>query len=500
MILQRIGDWIYFENGAQKVWVNPVEIDFKDKGGGQVLISARPTWAYQGQYEYVGAVTGVTNINGVAYGSAISDIVSGIQAGSVSISTNNPAGDAFGRLRVSAPHSVFDSKELDGSSSRIWCQQLNGSATSVKSDANSEWVMSVSANNDFAIRQTFQRFNYQAGKSQLALLTGSLSTEDNVNSRIGLIEGEVGSEASPYTAYNGIYFSSINGTVYVNVLKNGSNTAVAQSSWNLDKMDGSGASGLTVDFTKVQIFVIDFEWLGVGRVRFGFNINGITYYVHQMVHANILTSVYTKTPNLPVRYEIRSTGGSGSMQKICASIMSEGGVEQSGITHIGSSELNTLTDNTAGTSNTVMAVIRLQSDRPYSTLRLLSFSGLLFTDNPARWSIALCPGAFEISVNGTPTALDDLAGSVDLPGTTINYWEASAAGLDTVAESVISPYTIEEGFLAGSKNAPASAIAPADNLLSVGQGTDGCRSSFVIYAQAYGANTMRYALKFKEVI
>jgi hypothetical protein len=360
--------------------------------------------------------------------------------------------------------------------------------------------MSVSANNDFAIRQTFQRFNYQAGKSQLALLTGKLSTVDNVNSRIGLIEGEVGSEATPFNAYNGIYFSSVNGTVYVNIMKNGSNTAIAQSSWNIDKMDGGGPSRKTLDFTKVQIFVIDFEWLGVGRVRFGFNIDGVTYPVHQFVHANLTTSVYTKTPNLPVRYEIRSTGGADSMQKICASIMSEGGIEQSGITHIGSSALNTLANNTAGLDNTVMAAIRLQSARPYSTLKLLSFSGLAFSDTPVRWSVALVPGSFEINVNGTPTAMDDLAGSVDLTGTTINFWEAAAAGTDTVLESIVSPYTIEEGFIAGSKNAPANSIAPADNLLTVGQGTDGCRSCFLVYAQAYGANTMRYALKFKEVI
>ena len=498
MILERINDLVYFNNSGIRHYTHISRLDFVDLGNNKIKVLIRPFNSDLVYWE--GQSSEITDINGNSYGNTILDVISGLGSSNVSINTNGAIGDAFGRLRISEPYSIFDSKELDGSASRIWTDVTGGTGSISKSDPNSAVSLSVAADGDFAIRQTFQRFNYQAGKSQFVLLTGSLPTANNVNSRIGLIEGEVGAEASPYNIYNGIFFSSINGAVYVNIMKNGSNTAVIQSSWNIDKMNGSGPSGVTLDFTKVQIFVIDFEWLGVGRVRFGFNIDGVTHYCHQIVHANLITSTYTKTPNLPVRYEIRSTGGADSMQKICVSIMSEGGVDQSGITHIGSSALNTLADNTAGTNNTVMAVIRLQSDRPYSTLRLLSFSGLLFSDTPVRWSIALVAGNFQISINGTPTAIDDLAGSVDLTGATINFWEAAAAGTDTVLEADISPYTIEEGFLAGSKNAPAAAIAPADNLLTVGQCSTGCRSAFVIYAQAYGANTMRYALKFKEVI
>jgi len=498
MILHRVDDFIYIDYNSQKFWAHIQKIDFSDPGGSNIRVNAELNDTREITVEV--PPTEVVDINGNPYGTTLYDIVSGIYDRTVELSTNTPVGDAFGRLRVSQPYTIFDSKELDGSGDRIWCQQLNGSATSVKSDPLSQYTLGVSADGDFAIRQTFQRFSYQAGKSQLALLTGKLATAADVNSRIGLMEGEVSAEASPFNAYNGMYFSSVDGVFYANIMKNGVETSIAQSSWNLDKMDGSGKSAIDIDFTKVQIFVIDYEWLGVGRVRFGFNVDGVTTYCHQFVHANLTTSVYTKTPNLPIRYEIRSTGGTDTLQKICASVASEGGVEQSGITHIGSSALNTLANNTAGTNNTVLAVIRLQLARPYGTLRLLSMSPLLFSDTPVRWSIALVLGSFEINVNGTPTAMDDLVGSIDLPGTTINYWEAAATGVDTVLESVVSPYTIEEGYVAGSKNSPAAAVQPADNLLTVGQGTDGCRSCFLIYAQAYGANTMRYSLKFKEVI
>ena len=164
MIIHRIGDWVYFENGGQKVWVHPSEIDFKDKGGGQCLISARPTWAMQGTYEFQGAVTSVTDINGNSYGSTIADIISAIASSSVAISTNNGSGDAFGRVRMSEPFTVFESKELDGSASRIWTSVINGTGTITKSDPNSLFTLAVSANEDFAIRQHFKDLIIRPGK------------------------------------------------------------------------------------------------------------------------------------------------------------------------------------------------------------------------------------------------------------------------------------------------------------------------------------------------
>jgi hypothetical protein len=111
------------------------------------------------------------------------------------------------------------------------------------------------------------------------------------------------------------------------LVKDGVVTGVGQSSWNIDKMDGSGPSGVVIDWTKVQIFALDFEWLGVGRVRFGLVVDGLLYYVHGFNHANNALSVYTSTPNHPVRYEVRSSGGAGTLVQICSSVKSEGGVD-----------------------------------------------------------------------------------------------------------------------------------------------------------------------------
>lgn len=109
------------------------------------------------------------------------------------------------------------------------------------------------------------------------------------------------------------------------------NTEVAQASWNLDKLDGTGKSGITLDITKSQIFMADIEWLGVGRVRMGFVIDGKIIYVHEFLNANSISTTYMSTANLPVRYEVIANGavtGSHTMKCICSQISSEGGASE----------------------------------------------------------------------------------------------------------------------------------------------------------------------------
>jgi hypothetical protein len=106
---------------------------------------------------------------------------------------------------------------------------------------------------------------------------------------------------------------------------------VPQASWNLDPMDGSGPSGVTLDFAQTQILVLDFEWLGVGSARMGFVINGAIIYAHRFDCANISPAVYMSTPNLPIRYEIDATGGgAGDLDCICGTVISEGGLQGTG--------------------------------------------------------------------------------------------------------------------------------------------------------------------------
>jgi hypothetical protein len=246
---------------------------------------------------------------------------------------DTPNLDAFGRLRVSQPTTIFDSKSLYDKGRFFWnFRQQNADEIFLVNDSSRE--ARILNQNGYFVKETYRRFPYQPGKSQLLLFTGILNAENDVLKRVGLFTSLSGNNYTDKT--EGIYFQSYKTNIltdkqsYAWVINNNTNLVPSQSAtqenWNLDKMDGTGPSGITLDFSKSQIFIIDFEWLGVGRVRCGFNINGITYYCHQFLNANNINGTYITNPNLPIRAEIRSMGAfSGSMKTICASIMSEGG-------------------------------------------------------------------------------------------------------------------------------------------------------------------------------
>jgi hypothetical protein len=245
------------------------------------------------------------------------------------INTNNAAGDAFGRLRVSNPVTLYAQKFIYGKSDgTFFSEELSGSALSDHDPANSCIDMAVFDDGDYAIRQSRQRINYQAGKSQLFKMTGVLEPEAGTEKRIGCFQGGT---TSPFAVLDGICFESVGTDMYLKIYKGGVEVDSAiQSAWK-DPLDGSGDSGVVIDWSKTQIFIIDYQWLGVGRVRFGLGINGVTYYIHEFNHANVKDQVYMRSPNQPIRYEIRSTGGAGSLKQICCAVDSEGGQEPSGL-------------------------------------------------------------------------------------------------------------------------------------------------------------------------
>lgn len=271
--------------------------------------------------------------------------------------------DAFGRLRVSEPLTLFDSKQIYDNQPLFWSELLEsggGIAAAHSANTASTVITSTLETAGKFTRQSRQWFNYQPGKASLVLMTGVLQRSGGgtgVKRRVGMFNDQ-----------NGLFFEDDEGTVKVvrrsYVTGSAVDTNVAQTAWNIDKMDGTGPSGFIVDWSKAQIFAIDYEWLGVGRVRFALVIDGIAHPVHEFLNANNLTTVYMSTPNLPVRFQMETTASSpaSTMECICASVISEGGVDNTGVVHYVS---------TAGThvdvadENTLYAILglRLKSTR-----------------------------------------------------------------------------------------------------------------------------------------
>lgn len=280
-----------------------------------------------------------------------------VSGSSVPISFPPTALDAFGRQRVSQPYTLFDSQQRYAADSQFDTATTGTGTTTYQTD-QSALDMSVTAGGvGSVVRQTFRSFPYQPGKGLLVLATFCMdgSSSLNLTQRVGYFNTE-----------NGVFFQRIDGTNSF-VLRSKVTGSVSdartvnQSSWNGDKLDGTGASGYTLDSSKSQILWMDFEWLGVGSVRCGFIINGQYIVCHTFNNANEITTTYMTTATLPVRYEITSTSAvAATLKQICSSVVSEGGYEQYSIGHVAR---RTTKLSTIGLTNKPVISIRLASGR-----------------------------------------------------------------------------------------------------------------------------------------
>lgn len=240
--------------------------------------------------------------------------------------------DAFGRLRVSQPYTLFDSQSRYSADNQFDTSTTGSGSTTFNSNQSSVSMAVTGAGVGSVVRQTYRSFPYQPGKGLLVLATFCMdgSTSSDLTQRIGY-----------FNTQNGVFFQKQDGTNSFILRTNTSGTpsdarAVTQSEWNGDKLDGTGASGFTLDLDHPQILWMDFEWLGVGSVRCGFIIDGEYIVCHTFNTANVYgTTVYMTTAILPVRYEITSTAAvAATLTQICSSVVSEGGFEQTSVDHV----------------------------------------------------------------------------------------------------------------------------------------------------------------------
>lgn len=240
----------------------------------------------------------------------------------------SPSIDAFGRNRVSFPSSLFDSKQVYDNQPLLFTEYTAGSGTVLYTqNRSSTRLFSGTGATGRALRQTKRYFNYQPGKSTQVFMTYCFQgAETNVSKRVGYYDDQNGiylelNKVGDTAVYSVVQRSYVGGSL--------STTTVVQSDWNVDRLDGTGPSGKTLDPTKAIILSIDFEWLGVGQVRVGFDFGGETVYAHRFAHSNAVMGVYMQTPNLPVRWEIQNTGVATNtpvMEAFCCSVQSEGGL------------------------------------------------------------------------------------------------------------------------------------------------------------------------------
>jgi hypothetical protein len=327
--------------------------------------------------------------------------------------------DAFGKLRVSNPFTLIDIKfvgQMTGSNdfldnNLIVCFDSSGNYSS---DASGNGYLTINGQGyGHCISQSRKFCTYQPGKSLLIMMSGVIVPEDNSGNYVNGFTGRIGyyTNNPNYNLdntiiYNGLLYQYDSSGCSINHYNNGNLiNKYFQSQWNLDTMDGLGPSRINLNFFKTQLMMIDLEWLGVGRIRFGFFAYGRIHYCHQITNINILTSPYISNINLPIRYELIGTGAnSASIKQICSTVISEGGYSPIGRPFGISSTSGISVDNTekaiiglkGGTSNYFhQNIIPTDFNIVDST-----------TNNTNLWRMRLYLGSNTLDVSGNWLAVD----------------------------------------------------------------------------------------------
>lgn len=318
--------------------------------------------------------------------------------------------DAFGRQRVSEPFTLFDSTMRFDERTDQWFTVLAGGGAVTYLPNQSSLSMAVTTNGDSVLRRSKKRFPYQPGKS-LQILQSFVGTTpvDGLVQECGLFDDD-----------NGIMVR-VSGTTVQFVIRGKYNgavqeTVINQDDWNIDTYDD-------LDVSKANIFTADIEWLGAGRVRLGFVVDGEYKYCHEQNHANAIDHVYMTTAILPCSYRIASTGAAGTMKQVCTSVQSEGGYEPSGPIYIAG---RGATGVAAISTEQVVAGIRMASGRTGNVIMPAQVDATIEGNTTALWRLRLNPTI----TSGTWTAADNGRGNVQtLTAATFSGGTVVAAGL-----------------------------------------------------------------------
>lgn len=395
---------------------------------------------------------------------------------------DSPNLDSFSRLRVSNPVGQLDSQFTYDLQPLIFEQKTNGSGAAIAHDATNRMALMTFASTPtggYAYMQTYEWFRYQAGRAQLPIITF------NFNGGVANVI-----KFAEYGDGNNAYGFRMNGTTpqfYILSDTTNGDQVINLSSANIDKLDGTGPSGVTFDPTKEQILVVDFQALYVGRVRMGLDIGGQIVLCHEFLHANTVAYPYIQNASLPVHVGMTCTGTvSTTMWFNCATVLSEGGADEvAGYAHSAEGT------GTAGNATDV----HILSVRPKTTFNsianrskftLESIEILVTGNEPVAWKLVIGQ-----AISGTTTFND----------VNTNY---SAFEYNTVGTISGSPaLVVARGYIAASNQTKSVTSAKFANKYPISLDAAGAvraLGTISIIAQGVAATSaMRASMNWREI-
>lgn len=415
---------------------------------------------------------------------------------------DSPSITSFGRGRVSDSRILGEYRYQYGEGTTFEMNDFTSGISSIQTDYTRVCAIGrvTTASGDRAVRQTKQYHPYISGTSNLFFITFVMNqAKTNLVQAVGAFDD-----------LNGIFFRMNGTTPEVVIRKAGTDTEViSQDQWNVDRMDGSwptdpegNPSKVNLDFSKAQILTLDYQWLGVGRVRIGFVVDGVIHHVHHFNHANIVTEVYMTQPSLPVRWEIRNVGATSSasqLMMICASVYCEGSDFETGWQRSVSTGTSTVALTTANSSSfgRVILAIKLtdlqQGRQNRSMARLKGYD--ILTDQDIRYRVVLFPNSS--SVFATPPTW------TDIPGAGWTMYTTNAA-LNANWQTGSDYTVLYDDFATGTKgnNNALAGAADVQNRISTIYQNYACNDSMCIAIVGYRLNNdaaVRASMSWLEI-
>lgn len=349
--------------------------------------------------------------------------------------------DAFNRIRVSNPLTIFDSSHRYRDNN-LWTNLVVGAGSTVGFVTTQGLVhLGIGTTAGCSIiRETTKVFAYQPGKSLEVMNTFIMNPQKtNLRQRVGYF----GADNGIYCEVDGNTVNFVERSIVSGIM---SETHIPQSEWLYDRLDGTGPSEYVLDISKAQIFWMDIEWLGVGTVRVGFVIDGQFIHCHSFHHANLVESTYITTASLPLRYEIANTGITTSpsiLKQVCSTVISEGGYELRGLQQaVGTAVTSPVNlPLPAGTYYPVISIRLKSSPNRLDAIAILTAISLLGATNNANYN-------WQIRASGTTSggtwvsAGNDSAVEYKIGGGTINGGRVLASGFLNASQQGSVPVDI----------------------------------------------------------
>lgn len=375
--------------------------------------------------------------------------------------------DAFGRLRTSAITSLLEVQHHYDKNPLLVSETVSG-GTSVFDSTNSCVSMGTSATGQYVIRKTKSVGIYQPGKGQQFEASFSdFQLETNVVKRVGYFSSN---KVAPFDSdFDGFFLESDGITtneISFNIYKAGTQIYRSPvSSWSTTEFDAT-----TIDWSKTNLMLTDFQWLGVGRVRFCMVIGGVIRTFTTYTASNTISTVYMRSPSQPIRYEIRQTGsGSGTFKQICSQVSMEGAINRLN-KQVG---INTFAETTLATAGTKYPILGYRIGATYNgVVALMENASIIATS--AATDHALVTIELNPTLSATPTwntitncPIESASGNgsqtVTTPGYILSNWVVQG---QNIAQSniLLEEIAIKPGFAVdGTQDMVWLCITPSAN-------------------------------------